>query len=122
MALYGHRIEASLRNYIGHPSSEQLRAYSDIISDELSRRPHQSHQPSATAQSSRAIFLTVIRSLNTRLEQFVFYWSCEKKLACFYERSVGPDFTEHFTFRLCMKTNKLKDSDWLVLACFLRVY
>ena len=83
MALSGHRSEASLRNYIGRPSSEQLRACSDIISDELSRRPDQSHQPSATAQSSRAIFLTVIRSLNTRLEQFVFYWSCEKNLLVF---------------------------------------
>ncbi|RMX56752.1 hypothetical protein pdam_00025287 [Pocillopora damicornis] len=66
MAISGHRSEASLTNYIGHPSSEQLRACSDILSDELSRRPHQSHQPS--------------------LEQFVFYWSCEKKLVYFYER------------------------------------
>ena len=56
MAISGHSSEASLRNYIGRPSNEQLRACSNTLSDELSRRPHQSHQPSVTALSSRAIF------------------------------------------------------------------
>ena len=46
MAISGHRSGASLRNYVGRPSSEQLRAYFDILSDALSGRPHQSQQPS----------------------------------------------------------------------------
>ena len=44
-------------NYISPPSSEQLRAYFDILSDVLSGRPHQSLKPSFTALSSRAIFM-----------------------------------------------------------------
>ena len=52
LAISRHRSEASLRSYIGHPSSEQLTACSDILSDALGRRPHQSHQPSFTALSS----------------------------------------------------------------------
>ena len=52
----GHSNEASLRNNIGRPSNGQLRACSNILSEELSRRPHQSHQPNVTALSSRAIF------------------------------------------------------------------
>ena len=55
--MYGHRSEASLRNYIGSPSSEQLRAYFDILPDALSERPHQSQQPNFTALLSRAIFM-----------------------------------------------------------------
>ena len=53
----GHRSEVGLRNYIGRPSSEQLRACSDILSDALSGRPHQSQQPSFTALSSRVVFI-----------------------------------------------------------------
>ena len=34
MAISGHRSEASLRKYIGRPSSEKIRASSDILSDE----------------------------------------------------------------------------------------
>ena len=35
--------EASLRNYIDRPSSEQLRACSDVLSDALSGEGHISH-------------------------------------------------------------------------------
>ena len=56
MAISGHHSKASLRNYIGRPSSEKIRACSDILSDALSGRPHQSLQPSVTALSPRAIF------------------------------------------------------------------
>ena len=57
MAIFGHRGEASLRKYIGRPSSEKIRACSDFLSDTLSRRPHQSMQASVTALSSPAIFM-----------------------------------------------------------------
>ena len=57
MAISGHRNEASLRNYIGRPSSEKIRACSDILSDASSGGPHQSLQPSFTVLSSRAIIM-----------------------------------------------------------------
>ena len=53
-AIFGYRSEASLRNYIGRPSSEKIRACSDILSDALSGK---SLQPSFAALSSRAIFM-----------------------------------------------------------------
>ena len=57
MAISGHRSEASLRNCIGCPSSEILKACSEILSDALSGRSHQSQQPIFTALSSQAIFM-----------------------------------------------------------------
>jgi len=57
MAISGHRSEASLRNYNARPSSEQLRACSDILSGALSGRPQQSQQPSFLTLSRRAISL-----------------------------------------------------------------
>ena len=39
------------------PLSEQLRAYSDILSDVLSRGPHRSQQPSFMALSSGTILM-----------------------------------------------------------------
>ena len=54
MAIPGNRSEASLRYFIGHPSSEQLRACSNTISDALTGRPHQSQQPSFMMLSFRA--------------------------------------------------------------------
>ena len=57
MAISGHRSEASFRNYIGRPSSEKIIACSDIISDALSGKPHQSLQLSFAALSSRAILM-----------------------------------------------------------------
>ena len=46
MAISGHRSEGSLNNDIVRPSSEQVRARSDILSHKLSRGSHQSQQPS----------------------------------------------------------------------------
>ena len=46
-AIFGYRSEASLRNYIGRPSSEKIRACSDILS----------LKPSFAELSSRAIFM-----------------------------------------------------------------
>ena len=40
MAISGHRNEANLRNYMGRPSSEKIRACSDILSDASSGGPH----------------------------------------------------------------------------------
>ena len=57
MAISGHHSKASLRNYIGRPLSEKLRARSDILSDVLSGKSLQSLQPSFAALSSRAIFM-----------------------------------------------------------------
>ena len=57
LAISSYRSEASLRNYIGRPSSEQLKGCADILSNALSGRPHQSQQPSFMALSSRAIFI-----------------------------------------------------------------
>ena len=53
------RLKGSIigRGGPGRPSSEQLRARSDILSDALIGRPHQSLQLSFTALSSRAIFM-----------------------------------------------------------------
>ena len=86
MAISGHSSEASLRNYMGRPSNEQLRAYSDILSDELSRRPHQSHQPSVTALSSRAIFRLLFVHKIHALSSLFSIGHMKKKLACYYER------------------------------------
>ena len=52
MAISGHHSKASLRNYIGRPSSEKIRACSDILSDALSGKSHLSLQPSFAALSS----------------------------------------------------------------------
>ena len=41
MAISGLRSVASLRNYIGHPTSKQLRSCFDILSDALSGRLQQ---------------------------------------------------------------------------------
>ena len=57
MAISGHHSKASLRNYIGRPSSEKIRACSDILSDALSGKSHLSLQPSFAALSSRAIVM-----------------------------------------------------------------
>ena len=76
MAISGHRSEASLRNYIGRPSSKKLRACSDILSDALSGRSRWSQQPSfygAVFPSNLHVSLNsaVIHSYNERLGQFV---------------------------------------------------
>ena len=40
MAISGHHSNASLRNYIGRPLSEKIRACSNILSDVLSGKSH----------------------------------------------------------------------------------
>ena len=45
VAISGHRSEASLRNYNARPSSDQLRACSDILSGALNGRPQESQHP-----------------------------------------------------------------------------
>ena len=77
MAISGHRSEASLRNYNARPSSEQLRACSDILSSALSGRPQQSQQPrfpDAVTSSNLLVPMnsTVVHSRNTA-KQFVKY-------------------------------------------------
>ena len=77
MAISGHRSEASLRNYNARPSSEQLRACSDILSSALSGRPQQSQQPrfpDAVTSSNLLVPMnsTVVHSRNTA-QQFVKY-------------------------------------------------
>ena len=49
MAISGQYSEVSLRDNVGRPSSEQLRACSDVLSDALSGTQHQSLQTSFTA-------------------------------------------------------------------------
>ena len=58
MAISGHCSEASLKNYNTRPSSQQLRACSDILSGALSGRPQLSQEPSfsnAVASSSNPL-------------------------------------------------------------------
>ena len=108
MAISGHRFEASLRNYIGRPSSEQLKTCSDIISDVLSGRPHQSLQRSFKALSSRAIFMfRWFRLLFTHKTHALsnMFPRCHVKKLAFLWVTVWPDFSGHFTFRL--ETKKL---------------
>ena len=93
MAIFGHRSEASLRNYIGRPSSEKIRACSDILSDALSGRPHQSLQPSVTVLSSRAISIfwwIWLSFIHETLASNCLFFTCHvKKLTCFYEPQFG---------------------------------
>ena len=89
MAIFGHCSKANLRKYISRPSSEKIRACSDILSDELSGRPHQSVQPSVTALSSRAIFMfrwIRLSFLHKTPSLNCLFSTCHvKKLVCFYE-------------------------------------
>ena len=93
MAISDHRSETSLKNYIGRPSSEKIRACSDILSDASSGGPRQSLQPSFTVLSSRAIFMFRWIRLSFIPKTFALYTlfsTCHvKKLACFYEPQFG---------------------------------
>ena len=86
-------ITASLRNYTGRPSSEKIRACSDILSDALSGRPHQSLQPSSMALSSQAIvmfrWMRLLFILKTLALNSLFSTCHVEKLACFYESQVS---------------------------------
>ena len=163
--------EESLRNYIGRPSSEQVKACSDILSDAMSWRPHRSQQRSITALSLQAIFMFLwIRLsfiLNTQALCSLFSLCHGKKLARFYEPQFGrislnislsdsvfettKTSGKRFNFDLpnsfnlwtvgdrdlwwfvnfdalkfltalvlCNHSNK--NSDWLILACLMRVH
>ena len=76
MAISGHRSEASLRNYNARPSSEQLRACSDILSGALNGRPQESQHPSFTDAVTSSNLLpmnpnpTVVHSRNTAQQFF----------------------------------------------------
>ena len=85
--------EARLRNYIDRPSSEQLRACSDVLSDALSGEGHISHcnrvlrlchheQSSCSGECGRRSFVKLALSS--------LFTSCHvKKLACFCEPQFG---------------------------------
>ena len=155
MAISGHHSKASLRNYIGCPSSEKIRACSDILSDALSSRAI------STFRWIRLSFIHKTLALNC------LFSTCHvKKLACFYEPQfcrVSPSISLSDS---ALETKKLqaemlkstcrtiqvlkllqkadfasltlltalllysqsdylnytkRDSDWLTLACFMRV-
>ena len=78
MAISGHRGEASLRNYNARPSSEQLRACSDILSGALNGKPPESQHPSFPDAITSSNLLpmnptpTVVHSRNTA-QYFVKY-------------------------------------------------
>ena len=113
--------EESLRNYIGRPSSEQVKACSDILSDAMSGRPRRSQQRSITALSLQAIFMFLwIRLsfiLNTQALCSLFSKCHGKKTCAFLWATIRPDFTEHFTFRfMYLKLQKLQ-ANVLISTC-----
>ena len=76
MAISGHRSEASLKSYNTRPSSEQLRACSDILSGAMSGGPRQPNSPNAVTSSGNhlaAVNSTVVHSQNNTAQQFVKY-------------------------------------------------
>ena len=105
-------VTGNLRNYIGRPSSEKIRAYSDILSNALSGKSHQSLQPSFAALSSRAIFmfqwarLSFIRK-TLALNSLFSTLSCEKPRV-FSWAIIRLKFTQHFTVRFCIRDLKLQ--------------
>ena len=109
--------------FVGRPPSEQLRASSDILSDSLSGRPHQSQRTSFTALSYRPIFmflwirLSFIHITHASSSLFVMW----KNKHVFWAK-IRPDFTEHFTCRFCIKTetlreNVLNSACWTISVC-----
>ena len=76
MAISGHRSEASLKSYNTRPSSEQLRACSDILSGAMSGGPRQPNSPTAVTSSGNplaAVNSAVVHSQNNTAQQFVKY-------------------------------------------------
>ena len=110
IAISGHHSKASLRNYIGCPSSEKIKACSDILSDALSGKSHLSLQPSFAALSSRAIFmfrwirLSFIQK-TLALNSLFSTLSCEKTRV-FLWAIIRLKFTEHFTSRFYIRDLK----------------
>ena len=72
---------------------KKIRACSDILSDALSGRPHQSLQPSSMALSSQAIvmfrWMRLLFILKTLALNSLFSTCHVEKLACFYESQVS---------------------------------
>ena len=80
MAISGHRSEASLKSYNTRPSSEQLRACSDILSGAMSGGPRQPNSPNAVTSSGNplaAVNSTVVHSQNNTAQQFVKQFVCK---------------------------------------------
>ena len=163
--------EASLRNYIDHPSSEQLRACSDVLSDALRGEDHISHcnrvlrlchpeQSSCSGEFGCRSFVKLALSSSFTIFHV-------KKLACFCEPQFGRISLNISLSDSVLETKKLqakvlnltcrtilvckllqnmnfdgltfltalvlysqsdylnhsnRDSDWLIVACFMRVY
>ena len=78
MAISGHRCEVTLINYNARPSSEKLRACSDILTGTLNIRPQESRHPSFTDAVTSSSLLpmnptpTVVHSRKTA-QHFVKY-------------------------------------------------
>ena len=83
----GQRIASKQTSTIS--TSEKIRACSDILSDTLSGKSHQSLQPSFAALSSRAIFMfrwIRLSFIQKHSPWTVCFLPCHvKKLTCFYE-------------------------------------
>ena len=92
------------------PFQWKIRPFSDILSNALRGRPHQSLQPSFTALSSRAIFmfrwirLSFIQK-TLALNSLFSTLSCEKTHV-FLWAIIRLKFTEHFTSRFCIRDLK----------------
>ena len=84
IAISGHHSKASLGNYIGRPSSEKIRACSDILSDALSGSHCSRVLPYPERSSCFGEF--GCRSFKKHSPCTVCFIPCHvKKLACFYE-------------------------------------
>ena len=111
MGISVYHSKASLRNYIGRPSSEKIRACSNILSDALSEKS-QLLQPRFAELSSRAIFmfrwirLSFIQKTLT-LNSLFSTLSCEKTRV-FLRAIIRLNFTAHFTSRFCIRDFKYK--------------
>ena len=109
-AISGHHSEASLGNYMGRLSSEKIWACSDILSNALSGRPHQSLQPSFAALSSRAIFmfrwirLSFIQK-TLALNSLFSTLSCEKTRVFFMSHNSAE---VHWTFQEVGRNTRLR--------------
>ena len=102
------------------PSSEKIRARSDILSNVLSGKSLQSLQPSFAALSSRAIFmfrwirLSFIQK-TLALNSFFSTLSCEKTRV-FLWAMIRLKFTEHFTSRFCIRDKNFRQKCQIRLA------
>ena len=121
-----HCSDESLRNYIDHPSSEQLRACSDILSNALNVRPHLSQQESFMGLSSQAIltflWIPLLFFHKTHALSSLFSNCQVKKLVFFLSATIWPDFTEFFTSHSVLETKKLQatvlnSTCWTISVC-----